>query len=199
MPYQPPSSAQNRLNNSITGFTGVVNTLEVLTEAVKAPFLEPISKTARSVLTLVLTVKQNKSDCSNLIEQTSNLLYAIVSIYAKSATGANLPPSTLNRIGKFMETLHKIHTYVEAQQDKSKIRHFFRQGELNTLLKACGTGLQEALDLENLNIVGNIVDMQKYAEDTHQEVIDFVEALSESTTSDRGSVRMLSTLDNRYN
>ncbi|KAJ7092509.1 hypothetical protein C8R43DRAFT_964618 [Mycena crocata] len=195
MPYQPPSSAQNRLNNSITGFMGVVNTLEVLTEAVKAPFLEPISKTARSVLTLVQTVKHNKSDCSNLIEQTSNLLYAIVSIYAKSATGANLPPSTLNHIGKFMETLHKIHTYVEAQQDKSKIRHVFRQGELNALLKACGTGLQEALDvstqsaqLENLNIVGNIVDMQKYAEDTHQEVIAFIEGLSESTTSDRGSV-----------
>ncbi|KAJ7159333.1 hypothetical protein C8R43DRAFT_948262 [Mycena crocata] len=43
-------------------------------------------------------------------------------------------------------SLQKIHTYVAAQPDQSKIHHFFRQGELSTLLKACNTGLQEALD-----------------------------------------------------
>ncbi|KAJ7159343.1 hypothetical protein C8R43DRAFT_948272 [Mycena crocata] len=171
MPYQPPSSAQNHLNNSIIGFTGVVNTLEVLTEAFRAPFLEPMSKTARSLLTLMQTVKQNQSDCSNLIEQTSNLLYAIISVYAK--------------------TLHKIHSYVEAQQDKSKIKQFFRQGELSTLFKACISGLQEALEvfkLADVNLLANVMDMQKYTEGKHQEVLQMIEALSEDVTSEQGSV-----------
>jgi hypothetical protein len=44
-------------------------------------------------------------------------------------------------------TLHKIHTFVEAQQDGSKIKYLFRQGEMNTLLKACHTGLDTALEV----------------------------------------------------
>ncbi|KAJ7082349.1 hypothetical protein C8R43DRAFT_965504 [Mycena crocata] len=259
-------------------FTGVVNTLEVLAEAFKAPFLDPMAKTAQSLLTIVQNVKQNKSDCANLMEQTSNLLYdwarptskhtapdwehhiedpkqqvlkygihyqikatnsptyeaslkqssrvygglsevmgcplsfELTPLLMLSAIPAPMalssPLQTCQMIGadrrRYLSsrvagttssdiiTLHKIHSYVEVQRDKSKIWHFFRQGDLSALLKACNTGLQEALDvfkLENLNIVGNLVDMQKYADNTHQEVINFIEALSESTTSDRGSVR----------
>jgi hypothetical protein len=36
---------------------------------------------------------------------------------------------------------------VEAQQEKSRIKQFFRQGELSTLLKGCVAGLEEAMDL----------------------------------------------------
>ncbi|KAJ7085631.1 hypothetical protein C8R43DRAFT_965197 [Mycena crocata] len=197
MPLHNTSSTQTRLNNTVTGLVGVVNSLEVLAGAFKAPFLKAISKTARSLLTLVQTVKQNKNDCANLIEQASTFLYVIVSIYVKSYSGPDLPPGTLNHIGKFMETLHTIHTYVEAQQDTNKIRQFFRQGELSTLLKACATGLEEALDVfkfEDMNLLANVADIQKYMADMHQEVLQMIEALSD--TSDTGSVRMFSTLDN---
>ncbi|KAJ7082341.1 hypothetical protein C8R43DRAFT_1115532, partial [Mycena crocata] len=193
------SPHQTRLNNIITGFTGVVNTLEVLAEAFKAPFLDPMAKTARSLLTIVQNVKQNKSDCANLMEQTSNLLYAIISIHLKSTTGLDLPPSTLNHIGKFMQTLHKIHTYIEAKQDKTKIRNFFRQAELSALLKGCTIDLQKALDtfkLEEVNSLTNVADMEKYAEEKHQEVLQMVEAFSSDTNSDRASVRIFSTFDN---
>lgn len=43
-------------------------------------------------------------------------------------------------------TLHKIHTFVEAQQDRSRIRQFFRQGEMSILLRDCNAGLQQALE-----------------------------------------------------
>ncbi|KAJ7106851.1 hypothetical protein C8R43DRAFT_963249 [Mycena crocata] len=140
MPFSSqPTQTEIRLNNIMTGFTGVVSTLELLADTVKAPFLGPISKTARSLLTAV----------------------------------------------QYFRTLYKIHNYVEAQQDKSKIRHFFRQGEMSTLLKACSTELQEALD-----------GLEKYMEDKHQEVLMMIEALSVDAASDRGSVSLFSMLDN---
>jgi hypothetical protein len=42
--------------------------------------------------------------------------------------------------------MHKIHTFVEAQLDSSRIKHFFRQSEMNILRKDCQAGMQEALD-----------------------------------------------------
>jgi hypothetical protein len=46
-----------------------------------------------------------------------------------------------------IRTLHKIHTFVEAQQNSSKVKKFFRQGEMSTLLKDCKAGLQQGLDI----------------------------------------------------
>ncbi|KAJ7798305.1 hypothetical protein B0H14DRAFT_3545285 [Mycena olivaceomarginata] len=167
-------------------FTGAVNTLEVLVDSLKAPFLEPISKTARSLLTSVQNVKQNKSDCAQLMEQTYKLLYGVVSVHLKSETGSDLPPSMLNHLRNFAKTLDKIHAYVEAQQDKSKIRHFFRQNEMSALLKDCNIGLREALDIfkvQNINLLNDVVDMQKYAQDKHQEVLDLIEPFSDDKQS----------------
>ncbi|KAJ7149506.1 hypothetical protein C8R43DRAFT_951979 [Mycena crocata] len=180
-----PTLTRIRLNNIIIGLTGIANTLEVLSEALTAPFLEPISRTSRSLLNAVQTIKQNKNDCAHLMEQTICLLYAIVSVHVKSTTGPDLPPSTLNHLGKFTETLHKVHTYVEAQQDKRTIQQFFHQGEMSMLLKACNTGLQEALHV-----------FEKYTEDCHQEVLHLIETLSYDSMSDRESLRILSNLNN---
>ncbi|KAJ7717691.1 hypothetical protein B0H14DRAFT_637754 [Mycena olivaceomarginata] len=84
------------------------------------PFLESISNTARSLLTSIQTVRHNKDDCAQLVEQTYQLLYGIVSLYIRSETGPDLPPSMLSHLGEFTETLHKIHTFVEAQKDKAR-------------------------------------------------------------------------------
>jgi hypothetical protein len=48
-------------------------------------------------------VRKNKNDCTELLEQTYQLLNAIVMVYIKSDTGGELPPSVLNHIGKFAE------------------------------------------------------------------------------------------------
>ncbi|KAJ7913168.1 hypothetical protein B0H13DRAFT_2326567 [Mycena leptocephala] len=67
-------------------------------------------------------------------------------VHIKSEAGGELPPSVLTHIGKFTETLHKIHTFVEAQQNSSKVKKFFRQGEMSTLLKDCKAGLQQGFE-----------------------------------------------------
>ncbi|KAJ6511865.1 hypothetical protein DFH09DRAFT_1433734 [Mycena vulgaris] len=190
MPSQPIAT-ETRFNNILKCFTIAVDTLKVLAMTFKTPLLEPISNTSKSLLTAVQTVKQNKSDCTQLLEQTYGLLSAIVSLHTKAETGLDLTPSMLKNLGKFTDTLYKIHTFVEAQQEKSKIRHFFRQGEMSKLFKDCNLGLQEALDqfkLQDINLLTEVVVMQKFAEDRHKEVLELIEAFSDGTASDKGSL-----------
>jgi hypothetical protein len=46
-----------------------------------------------------------------------------------------------------IRTLHKIHTFVEAQQKGSTLKNFFRQGEMGTLLKDCKAGLRQGFEI----------------------------------------------------
>jgi hypothetical protein len=97
-----------------------------------------------------------------MLDQIQELLYGIIhSHIASSDTAGELSPSMLgfeeidrvhsaffnylSIVDPLFRTLHKIHTFVEAQQESSRIKQFFRQGEMNTLLKGCHVGLEEAL------------------------------------------------------
>jgi hypothetical protein len=118
MPPQP-TATQTRLKNVTTCLTITADTLEMLASDLKIPLLEPICNTTQSllksievtrpinlwwgaILTLSFqTVKQNKSDCADLMEKTHNLLNAIIMVYIKSDTGADLPPLMLKHIGRF--------------------------------------------------------------------------------------------------
>ncbi|KAJ7022844.1 P-loop containing nucleoside triphosphate hydrolase protein, partial [Mycena alexandri] len=185
MPRQP-TITEVRLNNISKCVTITANTLDVLVNTLDIPGLEAISNTMQSLLELVQSVKQNKGDCAELMEHTHEVLKAIIGVYIKSDTGPALPPSTLNQIVKSTETLHKIHTFVEAQQSGSKVRKFFRQGELATLLKDCKGGLQQALDFFNIKTVDimiNVREMQDQAQLRHQEILNMIETLSSSDSA----------------
>ncbi|KAJ7912932.1 hypothetical protein B0H13DRAFT_1874375 [Mycena leptocephala] len=174
MPSQP-TVATIRLNNIKACLNLTICTLETLASSLKSPLLMALANTTQSLLKNMQTVKQNKNKCSQLMEQIYELLNAIIIVHIKSDTGGELPPSVLTHIGKFTETLHKIHTFVEAQQNGSKIRKFFRQGEMSTLLKDCEAGLQQGLE---------VFQMQEDAEKRHKEVLHMIEALSDTTSSD---------------
>ncbi|KAJ7710243.1 hypothetical protein B0H16DRAFT_1820947 [Mycena metata] len=187
MPRQP-TATQARLNNISKCVAITANTFDVLVDTLKISGLEAISNTVQSLLKLVQTIKQDKNECAELMEQTHQLLNAIITVYIKSDTGAELPPSTLNQIVQFTETLHKIHTFVEAQQGGRKIQKLFRRGELAALLKDCMVRLQQALDFFNIKVVDtmtNIGEIQERAELRHQEIVGLIEdlALSDSASS----------------
>ncbi|KAJ6548158.1 hypothetical protein DFH09DRAFT_1087360 [Mycena vulgaris] len=146
MPLQP-TTGQIRFNNILTALDDVVTIFEKVSDNLKAPFLKPVSNTMRSLLTAVQTIKKNKEDCTRMLEQIHELLYAIIRLHLASDTGGQLLPNMLNHVGKFTETLHKVYTFVEAQQEKSKIKQLFCQGEINALLKGCKAGLEEALEV----------------------------------------------------
>ncbi|KAJ6552301.1 hypothetical protein DFH09DRAFT_1086079 [Mycena vulgaris] len=137
MPHQP-TAAQIRFSNILTALQGSMATFEVVACSLQAPFLEPISKTMQSLLTAV---------------ETHELLYAIIRLHINPETGPELSPMALYHLLSLIlidysqRTLHKIHTFVEAQQEKSRIKQFFQQGEMSTLLKTCYLGLEEALEV----------------------------------------------------
>ncbi|KAJ7742823.1 hypothetical protein B0H16DRAFT_1018535 [Mycena metata] len=121
------------------------------------------------------------------MEQTHELLNAIIGIYINSDTAAELAPGILNQIAKFTQTLHKVHTFVEAQQGRNKFKIFFRQGELGALLKDCKADLQQGLDYfqsaTNIKTMTNVAAMQEYVLVRHQEILNMIEALSNSDSA----------------
>ncbi|KAF8197664.1 hypothetical protein K438DRAFT_1933714 [Mycena galopus ATCC 62051] len=162
----------------------------MLANSFNVSFLEALSNTTRSLLKNIECVKQNKNNCIELMEQTHELLNAIIILHIRSNTGEELAPNILNHIGKFTETLHKIHTFVEAQQSDSRVKKFLRQGEITTLLKDCRAGLKHGLEsfqIRTVNIVTDIRKARREAEKRHQDVHDMIEALSDTTSSDRAS------------
>ncbi|KAJ7449159.1 hypothetical protein FB451DRAFT_1531386 [Mycena latifolia] len=140
-----PTVADICLNNTIICLAPVITLLNELSDAFGTPFVPAIANTTLSLITAVQNVKKNREDCIQLLENVYQLLCALVNLHIKSETKGNLPPATLDHVGKLMETLHKIHIFVEAQQDGSKIKSFFRQTETKTLHRECQVGLQQAL------------------------------------------------------
>ncbi|KAJ7819876.1 hypothetical protein B0H13DRAFT_1921499 [Mycena leptocephala] len=116
-----------RLNKIATCLTVAADTYGILADRFKTPFSDAICNTTQSLLKCIQTVTQNKDDCTCLVEQAHELLNAIIILHLKSDTGGELPPSVLKHISIFAETLHKIHTFVEAQQMGSKVKKFLHQ------------------------------------------------------------------------
>ncbi|KAJ7833938.1 P-loop containing nucleoside triphosphate hydrolase protein [Mycena olivaceomarginata] len=97
----------------------------------------------------------------------------------------------LDNIGRFTETLHRIYTFLQAQGG-NKIKHFFRQSEINTLHKACRAGLEDALKVfrvdTGLPSLESVAEMRKRMQSMHEELLEAVEVFSDGTASDRYSV-----------
>ncbi|KAJ7127622.1 hypothetical protein C8R44DRAFT_873450 [Mycena epipterygia] len=149
MPHQP-TVTEMHINGIITCLTPMVTLLDQLIGAFGTPSTKAISSTTLSLITLVQNVKRNKDECIQLMENIHGILYAIINLHINSENAGSLAPVQLDYVGKFTETLHRIHTFLEAQQDGNKIKYFFHQKEMNTLRKDCDAGLEEALEVFKL-------------------------------------------------
>ncbi|KAJ7807766.1 hypothetical protein B0H14DRAFT_2609397 [Mycena olivaceomarginata] len=138
---------QFRLENIIASLGPAVTLLKDLNDAFCPPFVQPIINIIEASINVVQNVKRNKNNCAQLMENIHQVLYAIVHLHIKSETVGSLPPEMINNIGKFMETLHKIYTYIQAQQDGNKIKNLFRNTEIQNLLKDCQSGLDQAMEV----------------------------------------------------
>ncbi|KAJ7082790.1 hypothetical protein C8R44DRAFT_904772 [Mycena epipterygia] len=180
-----------RLDNIIACLTPVLPLLHEFSDICGTPFIPAIANTTLSLITLVQNVKKNKDECIQIMENVHQVLYAIVNLHIKSGTETSLPPATLSNLGMLTETLHKVHAFMEALQDGNKIKHFFRQSEMKTLLIQCRTGLQQAVDVfkteGGVNMHGNIVKMRQETEKIHKELLELISTSSDGTISDRSS------------
>ncbi|KAJ7939814.1 hypothetical protein B0H13DRAFT_1850578 [Mycena leptocephala] len=125
------------------------------------------------------------------MENIPQILYAIADLHIHSETAGSLHPALLDHIGTFTGTLHKIHTFVDAQQDGSKIKYFFRQSEMSTLLKECRCGLDQALEIFKINIgtinFQTINEMKQKTDNMHNELLELISTFSDGTLSDTSS------------
>ncbi|KAJ6590687.1 hypothetical protein DFH09DRAFT_1423621 [Mycena vulgaris] len=162
---------------------------EIADHSHSTPFLAVISSVTASLLVAVQTAKRNKDDCAGLLESVHALLYAIISLHA-NRDSETLSPTTVNQIGKFTQTLQKIHVFVEAQQDGSRFKQFFRQNEDAALLRECNAGLEEALDAFKVHIGASVLtgmsDMQKNSERIHEELLELIATVSDNDSASDG-------------
>ncbi|KAF7360643.1 hypothetical protein MVEN_00796000 [Mycena venus] len=184
MSLRPPPTSVLLGGNITSQLTPIITVLNELDESFGPPYLNIISSTAQALITAVQNVKRNKTECIQLVERIHGILHAVVYLHIKSETPRTLPPETLSYIGK---TLYKMNTFVEAQQDGNTIKHFFRQSEMNTLLKECDAGLREVGDgfKRELGTVmfNRITEMDINADIMHKELLELVSKMSDRSSS----------------
>ncbi|KAF8132133.1 hypothetical protein K438DRAFT_2130997 [Mycena galopus ATCC 62051] len=190
MPRQP-TVAETNLDRITTCLTLTLPLLNELHDAFGPPFVQSIANTIQTLIKLV----QNKSECAQLMDGMHEVLYAIVKLHMRSEIVGSLLPAELDDIGKFIQTLHKIYTFVEAQQQGNKIKHFFRNNEMNKLRQECHSGLKQAQEVFKIQTQTQtlhvIRDFKQTANLLHQELIELIENISDtSTVSEKSSVHL---------
>ncbi|KAJ6447888.1 hypothetical protein C8R45DRAFT_1084598, partial [Mycena sanguinolenta] len=186
MPRQP-TVTEIRLQNIADCLAPTVAVLNELNDVFAPPFVEPISNTVVSLLMIVQNVKQNKKDCAQLLENIYQVLLAIIGLHVKSESMGSLSPVMTEHLGKFMKTLHRTYMYIEAQQDRTKLKQLFRNTTgMNNLVKDCYAELDEAKKLFEVSMYGaifkDIMEMKKAAEVQHQALLELISKMSGAST-----------------
>ncbi|KAJ6470408.1 hypothetical protein C8R45DRAFT_937325 [Mycena sanguinolenta] len=189
MPRQP-TVTKIQLENLTACLTPAVTLLNELNDAFAPSFVQPISNTVASLLKLVQNVKQNKKQCAELLENIHLVLFAIINLHIKSEAAGSLSLAMTEHVGNFMKTLHKIHIYIEAQQDRNKLKQLFRHLKMNSLVKNCYAELDEAKNIFEAATTGalfkDIKGMQKATEAKHKELLELISTMSETNTTTDG-------------
>ncbi|KAJ7806235.1 hypothetical protein B0H14DRAFT_3768600 [Mycena olivaceomarginata] len=179
LPNITQTITHTRLENVATCLTMTTNTLQIIADSMKTPFLGAIINTTNAVLKNIQTVDKHKEDCVQLLEQIHKLLDAIMIIHIKANAGGELPIRMLDHVGKFTEyftgpfityctltkgirILHKSHTFLVAQQKGNRVKSFFCQGELGTLLKNCQAGLQQSFEFFQVCCQFHVATIHRY-------------------------------------
>ncbi|KAJ7499999.1 hypothetical protein FB451DRAFT_1358984 [Mycena latifolia] len=172
-----------RLTSITACLTPALTLVDELHAGFGTPFLQAISNTTLALISAVQNVKRNTDECVQLLENIHKMLYAIVKLHIQSEPAGSLPPVTLDQIGKFTETLRKIHTFLEGQRDGNRIKQFLHQNEMSMLLTECRAGLQEASEV----FKANTLKVQEMARNMHKELLDLISNILDDSSSDSSS------------
>ncbi|KAK7007636.1 ATPase-AAA-core domain-containing protein, partial [Favolaschia claudopus] len=131
--------------------------------------------------------KQNKTECLELMETTHKVICEIINLHMKCEVPGSLPLDIVDHIGKFVETLHKMYAFLEAQQDGNKIKQLFRIAEGNSLLKDCQAGLAQAVKAfkidTTLKLMINAQELEDRLNNMHQELLQTIREFSDAATT----------------
>ncbi|KAF7370919.1 NB-ARC domain-containing protein [Mycena sanguinolenta] len=191
----PPPPAPDFVHNLLQYTQLSATTLHNLSDATGAPFLRTVAGLTLSIVSIVQDVKTNKERCVRMVQETHQLLCALVTVCVKSEH--SLSPKMLDHIGSIAQTLQKFQACLRSQQELGKIKRFFKQNEITTMLEVCEAELIAALDLFHLQsgaqIAAAIVELEVETEQRHQELLELLETQSDDTgASIRESLLQLS-------
>ncbi|KAJ6464923.1 hypothetical protein C8R45DRAFT_939766 [Mycena sanguinolenta] len=189
----PPSSVTEiMVDNIIISVNAVLPLLHELHDGLCPLFVQAISNITVSLIRRLQNMKRNKEECCQLMENIHGIIYAIVNAHLQSDPPGCLPPATLEDVELFIK-------YKHSSKHNSKIKHFFRQSQMSTLLKDCRAGLQLAFDnftykklncgqaISQATLSHNIDEMRRKTQHMHAELLEMISNLSDSTTSDHAS------------
>ncbi|KAJ7166808.1 hypothetical protein C8R46DRAFT_266749, partial [Mycena filopes] len=183
--------AETRINNVTAYLAPALTLLSDLNDVLSSPFVQPIIKTTQALISGLQNVRRNKDECFQLVESIHQVLYPIIHLHLESKTAQSLPLGVVEDIGEFAETLHKIYTFIQIQQDGNRIRQFFRQTEINALLKDCQTRLDRSIEVfkgqTGILVLSDVFQVQTEAEKMHKELLELISTLSDGTISDQSS------------
>ncbi|KAJ7887872.1 P-loop containing nucleoside triphosphate hydrolase protein [Mycena olivaceomarginata] len=183
--------AETRMNDIITSLKPTIRLLNDIHGAVGTPFVGVISSTTLSLINAIENAKKYKEESLRVMEDIHGVIYAILECHIKSESAGSLPPVMLDELGKFTQTLCKIDTFFQVQNEGNKIKNFFRQREINMLLKDCQAGLKHSSEVfkvkSGTTILTSLKDMQEAADNIQTEILELISTLSEPTTSDTAS------------
>ncbi|KAJ7032390.1 hypothetical protein C8F04DRAFT_658569 [Mycena alexandri] len=175
------SSTNRGKGDSVLKYATIAaSTLRDIADSSPVPFLRTIAAVSLSILAIAQSLKSNQEESIRLVSRIDQLLSVILQLCVK---GDVLSPATLHNIGKFADTLQKIHSFVRSQQNKTVLKRLFRQSENTALLEECNSGLRDALDVfeveSSLVATTEMADMRERAEERHKELVYLFRSESE--------------------
>ncbi|KAJ7095552.1 hypothetical protein C8R44DRAFT_989482 [Mycena epipterygia] len=167
------------------------STVQDIASSTTVPFLGPMGTLTLSILHCIESVKSNKDEWNQMVEDIHEIVTAVIHLYSQTETDGVLPPVVLYDMAKFTETLQKIYTFGAAKQGMGLIKKFFKQQDNAAGLAECQAALRHSLEIFRVRMgtstsVG-MAQMRKTAKQQHEELLALLAAHPELTNSDRSS------------
>ncbi|KAF7324045.1 ATPase-AAA-core domain-containing protein [Mycena kentingensis (nom. inval.)] len=190
---QPTASGVPTQLTKLAGcLAAALDTLHVLADNLNTPFLHPISSTVRSLLKTIENVKHRVPECVQLMNKTLDMLYLVIALHFKTDIPGELPPDIFEPLGAFTVILHKIFTFVDAQQARSRTPSFLRHFESALLLKDCRSGIRTVIQqfqLPPAQLANEIERLRADADITHRRVMELVQSANDCSASEMSSTK----------
>ncbi|KAJ7716367.1 P-loop containing nucleoside triphosphate hydrolase protein, partial [Mycena metata] len=186
-----PNTSGNRLKSIAAYLEVAVGLVNDAAQVFEAPFLLSITKATSSLIHCIPNITRHQEESIELLENIHGVICGIVNLHLKSEAPGSLPPETSEHIGQFAQTLRKIDTLINSQQEGNRIKQLFRQGELSRMRKECRSGLREALALfkfaGSTTLLTNIDKMKEATDRMHTELLELVSGISDVPSLDGSS------------
>ncbi|KAJ7185241.1 hypothetical protein C8R46DRAFT_375208 [Mycena filopes] len=184
------ATTQRRADNLLKYANIAASTLRDIADSSTTPFLKTIAGLSISILEIAQAVRANQDACLRMVSQIDELLSFILELCVK---GDDLPPIMLHNLGKFAETLQKVHSFMKSQQNANVLKRIFRQSENASLLEECNMALKHTLRVFGVEtsvfVITEMAEMRELAEKRHQDLIHlFQSEFSDVGDSDTSSL-----------